>query len=198
MTSKNLKNAKALEDQRGFTLIEVLTVVAIIGILISIASVGWDILRRQNLSSATTELLADLQAVRLNAMTQSTGSNSRGFGLRFLTNGSYKVFEFVDNGTTAFTYQGTSEESGGYSNVLPDNITVSIGASGSPINLNSGVDEEVLLYDKRGITRTYNWSSFGSRTYVLHHSNLAQAKCIAISTVRIREGRWDGSDCIEL
>lgn len=196
--SESTQNLQRARCQRGFTLIELLLVVTIIGILVTISNLGWGILMSQRLSSTAAELLVDLQAVRLNALTQSSETTSRGYGLRFETAGSYKVFEFIDSGATDFKYEGVGEEKRTFDKELPDSISVTIGAAASPINMVSGVDQKVLIYDKRGMVRDHTWSAAANRTYVLKHSRVAQARCVVISRVRIREGLWNGASCAEL
>ncbi len=174
----------------GFTLIELMIVVALVGIIMSFAVLGFDILQRQSLASATTGFLADLQTVRMNALTKSSAPDSRGFGLRFLTNDSYRIFEFVDNGANNFIYETDDTEKVDYEKTLSSGITVTLQAAGTPVGL-----DNALLYDKRGMVRSNTWSSVTNRTYVLRHPKVAGAKCVTVSMVRIRGGNWNGTDC---
>ena len=185
---KTCPGGQRVAGQNGVTLLELLVIVAIFGVLASIAFLGLDGWHRSRLGAATGALLADLQTARMNAMTESSDPDGRGFGLRFLDNQSYKVFEFVDNGVTDFTYEGAAEEAGGYENRVGNGISITLGAAGSPAGVSN-----TLLYDKRGMGRTSNWSSVIPRTYVVRHSSLARARCITVSQVRIREGIWNGS-----
>ena len=60
-------------DQHGFTLPEVLTVVAILGILIAIAVIIWlGILERRRVDAAANQLAADLRLAHTNATNQLT------------------------------------------------------------------------------------------------------------------------------
>jgi prepilin-type N-terminal cleavage/methylation domain-containing protein len=60
-------------DQRGFTLPELLTAIAILGILIAIAVIIWlGILERRRVDAATNQLAADLRLAHTNATEQFT------------------------------------------------------------------------------------------------------------------------------
>lgn len=60
-------------DQRGFTLPEALTVIAIIGILVAIAIIIWlGILERRRVDAAANQLAADLRLAHTNATSQLT------------------------------------------------------------------------------------------------------------------------------
>lgn len=192
----NRAGSGRLSNQRGVTLVELLIVVAIVAVMFSIASVGFDGWKKRRLMTATTDLLADLQFVRMSALTESSDDpDARGFGLRFLGNNQYKIFEFIDDETTDFTYEGETEESDRYEKNLSGGITVESGTATPLIKLNGGVDEAVLLYDKKGMRRSFNWSSVAGRTYVLRHPGVNKARCVTVAQVRIREGVWNGSAC---
>src|ERR671932_956946 len=61
------------KDQRGFTLPEVLTVVAILGILIAIGIIIWlGILERRRVDAAVNQLAADLRLAHTSATNQLT------------------------------------------------------------------------------------------------------------------------------
>ncbi len=60
-------------DQHGFTLPEVLTVIAILGILVAIAIIIWlGILERRRVDAAANQLAADLRLAHTNATNQLT------------------------------------------------------------------------------------------------------------------------------
>lgn len=178
-----------MKSEGGFSLIEMLIVLAIIGIVAAIATMNSDFVQRHQLTAASRGLYSDLQKIRQDALTRGSVANSRGFGLRFASNTTYSTFEFND-ADGDYTYDGTGEESGAAQKTL-SSVTVTIGAAGDPTN-------NVLIYDKRGMTRAVNWSSAGGRTYVLRATRVSQARCVSVSTVRIREGLWNGASCSEL
>jgi prepilin-type N-terminal cleavage/methylation domain-containing protein len=68
-----LRNTVFREDERGFTLPEVLTVVAIMGILLAIAVIIWlRLLEQRRVDAATNQLVADLRLAHTNATNQLT------------------------------------------------------------------------------------------------------------------------------
>jgi type II secretory pathway pseudopilin PulG len=77
-------------------MVELMIVLSILAILVAIAGLGSDAVERQRVAGATRELLADLQRVRQDAITRSSGATSRGAGIRFASATSYVTFEFDD------------------------------------------------------------------------------------------------------
>lgn len=182
-------------NSNGFTLIETMITIAIISILVMMATSGADYIQAQKLTSTTREFLADLQQMRQNALTKrSTAVNSRGFGVRFNSNTTYTLFEFNDaNGN--FAYDAGEESGATQKNLqslpgsMASSVTVTIGAAGDPTGA-------VLLYDKHGMPRTTAWGIAGSTTYVLKlASGSIQSSCVLLNQVRVREGRWNGVNC---
>jgi prepilin-type N-terminal cleavage/methylation domain-containing protein len=73
MDALRLRNAIIGRDERGFTLPEVLTVVAIMGILLAIAVIIWlRMLEQRRVDAATNQLVADLRLAHTNATNQLT------------------------------------------------------------------------------------------------------------------------------
>lgn len=180
-----------MKNEKGFSLTELLIVVAIMSIVASIAIWGSSSIKNYRLTSASKQLYGDLQKIRVDAMTKSNPSlaNSRGFGIRFSSNTAYTTFEFND-GDTDFTYDGTGEESNTKQFTLPNGVTVTVGDAASPTG-----NTNIRIYDKKGMMRTDSWSSATGITYVLRLTGVSQVRCVSISTVRIREGVWDGANC---
>ena len=68
-----LRNTAYRGDERGFTLPEVLTVIAIIGILVAIAVILWlRMLEQRRVDAATNQLVADLRFAHTSATNQLT------------------------------------------------------------------------------------------------------------------------------
>lgn len=171
----------------GFSLIEILVAMAIFGICVSLATMGWSAAKSYRVKTAAQELYSDLQGLRVRAMTEST-SNSRGFGIRFVSSHSYELFEFVDTNSN-FQYDGLSEEADVRERDLPSSIAVKKNASPST------VAGDIYLYDHRGFLRDTNWGTPAGGTYILSGTGAGQARCVTIAQVRIREGNWNGTDC---
>jgi len=182
-------------NENGFTLIEVLIVMVIIGIMSAFASLGYDLVRKQRLSSATRELVADIQQIRVDAMTSSpTGTTGRGFGIRFVPPTSYIMFAFND-ADSSFTYDGASSSD----EVNPKTRTISSQLS---IQLINNSTYKVLIYDRSGVPHLYNDSGDlldGTVDMILSITSLSigNAQCISVTTNSIREGVLSGATCIQ-
>ncbi len=187
---------KTLRQESGVTLIELLIVIAILGVLAALATVGFGLSKQQRLATVTKEFHSDLQKARLDAMTQSSSTETRGYGLLFPADGSYRIFEFVDSGASGFTdfvYDGAAEEVDATEKETTSTINITIGASGTPTGA-----ANALIFDKRGFVRSKNWGMVSSRIYVLAMQGVADRRCVSLSRTRIREGSWDGSNCNEI
>lgn len=180
---------KICTDIRGFTLVEMLTVVAIMAVLVAITVLNSDFTKKSQLGGAARQLKSDIQKLRKDAMTTSTAANGLGFGIRFTANNSYTTFEFND-ADTDFVDDGGAEETGERQATLSSPVKVTIGDEGDPTG-----DNNILIYDKRGTLRTNQWVESAVRTYVLKYPGISEAKCIKVEKVSIREGNWDGATC---
>ncbi len=181
----------SLKSNKGVTLIEIIIVLIIISILALLATVGPGFIRNDNISRFSRELYGDLYKARQDAMTQSLSANSLGWGIRFENPTSYTIFEFNDTNPSNFQYDGTTEEANITQRTLSSSIEYQINGA-NPNN-------DILIYDKLGIPRTDTGTLWPTITLVIRHQtdNQVQAKCINISTNRIREGLWDGVNCQE-
>ena len=150
-----------LTGEKGFTIAEILVVLITVSILASLAVIGPEFIRNENIAKASKELLADLQRIRQDAMTTGTSANSMGFGIKFVNAGSYTIFEFND-ADGDFQYDGTVEEA----NVMHKYLSSSI-----VMNKNGATpDNNVLIYDKHGIPRNSDWT-FAQMTIAVKHES---------------------------
>jgi prepilin-type N-terminal cleavage/methylation domain-containing protein len=176
-----------MTDRAGFSLIELLIGIAIFGIVVTLATMSWSSAKNADLTAVTRQLHSDLQAIRADAMTRSTSTDSRGFGIRFTSPNAYELFEFNDT-NASFTWDNVGEEAGVVKKTFPSSITVTKSAS-------DAVAGDIRIYDRHGLMHTGNWSSAVGVTYVLRGSGTTQARCISVDEIRIREGIWDGGSC---
>jgi prepilin-type N-terminal cleavage/methylation domain-containing protein len=179
-----------MDGERGFSLIEILVVLAIIGVLLAIAGLGSDAVERQRVAGATRELLADLQRVRQDAITRSSGATSRGAGIRFASATSYSTFEFADVDVD-YVYDGTAEE-------LAGSVRTKALSGGLLLTLGDPT-KTVIIFDKQGMARETDWAFVpgAGLQFVVQSSRLpALAKCIVLHQGRIREGVLNGTNCV--
>lgn len=173
-------------DENGFSMVELLIVVALVAIVAAIAMMGSGTYKGRQLNAASRQLYGDLQKIRVDAMTKGdpTLPNSRGFGIIFTSNLAYRAFEFNDIDTD-FSYAGTGEEINTTNVTLAGGIAVTLGNAGDPT-------ANVLIFSKQGLAKDFNWSQ-GSRTYVIRLSGISDARCVDIANVTIREGVWNAA-----
>ena len=185
------------KNQKGFSLIELMVVVAIIGIMASLAYVGMEFIEKERVKSATRQLLADIQKARVDSLTSTPASDAiQGHGIRFSA-GSYTIFTFDEDelSTKDFNYSGQTEES----NPRDVSLSASLALSWSDPN-----DAIVLIYNRFGFPKRYK--SDGSDSFTLSANAMDISitstgsdltKCIKVTENSIREGAASGTDCIE-
>jgi prepilin-type N-terminal cleavage/methylation domain-containing protein len=177
-------------SMRGVTAIELMAVICIAGIMSGFAYIGTDMIRKEQVSSAARELLADIQRARMNAMTQG----GEGYGIRFESATSYVLFQF-DDCNKDYNYDpgscgGSREETKVMRRQLASTVVLS---KTKPSNL---FNNYVMIFDQFGHPRQANWG-MGVMTIVIRSENDNNLiKCITISMNRVRESNWDGAACI--
>jgi prepilin-type N-terminal cleavage/methylation domain-containing protein len=180
-------------NEKGFSVLELLAVIAIIGILAGMASLSTSYIRRERLAGAARTVLADLQLARGRSLTTAPPDNIpnlRGFGINFVSANSYSTFTFDDHTLPSFQYNDATEAFNPRTTALPSSVQMTIGGA-APAN-------RIVIFDRFGIPRTDNWGT-GIMTIVLRDPSVANfVKCINVSETRIREGNWNGASCDQL
>lgn len=187
----------------GFSMIELMVIIAIIAILAVMATLSFDMIKRYTVSSATRELLADVQRVRINAMTVGPNTSvpqMRGAGIRFVNNRSYVTFKFNDC-TQDFTYQAdgctgsTREEAEAETRNVPASLELLLSTGGAPATPANAVSD-IRIFDRMGLLRLgVDWSPAGTTIVILRHTGIGYARCVTIGTSTAAEGVWNGSSC---
>jgi prepilin-type N-terminal cleavage/methylation domain-containing protein len=192
-----------LKKDSGFTLIELMVIIAIIAILAVMATLSMDMIKRYAVSSATRQLLADVQNVRVNAMTVGPNTSipqMRGGGIRFVNSRSYVTFKFNDC-SQDFTYQiggcggSTREEAEAETRNVRSSLEILLSTGGSPVTPANAVSD-ILIFDRMGILRLgTDWSPAGTTVVIMRHTGIGYARCVTIGTSSVSEGAWNGSSC---
>lgn len=192
----------SVNNSYGKSLLELTISLAIISFISLIASVSSSFISGDKIGSYSKELYGDLIKLRYSSMTHGSDKNipnMRGYGIRFQDTNAYYLFR-IDDQNQDFFYSGTNEEASlvGETSVrkkeLPRSVQLQVKEKGELINPHNNV----VIYDHHGIPRQPS-GGFQMMTLVIESSNDIEArkKCISITFTRIREGLWDGQDCIE-
>ncbi len=179
------------DGMQGVTLLELLFVLGIMSVLLGFTSQGIDIVRRERVVSATNELYADIQSARVDAMTR----DGKGFGIRLESPNSYVIFKFNDcNNDSNYDADtcagGTREEMDVVKRELHSSVML------CKTNPSTSVNNDVRIFDRFGIPRRSGGGLGPITIYLKNDQSIGPTRCITISTNRIREGTWNGSECI--
>ncbi len=194
------------KTERGFSLVELMVVIAIIAALAAVASLSMDFVRKERVTSKTKEILADLQQARVDALsigpTEATGTIPfmRGSGIRLVSSASYVIFKFNDcNQDSAYEVDGCTgparEEAEARTISMPLSLELKRLDGTTLVDPADVTADDIRIFDRFGMLRTNLWNTSPDFTLVVKHKNAEFAKCIIVTTNRIREGRWNGSSC---
>lgn len=176
-----------MKREAGFTLVELLIVITVIGVMIAIAALNLAGESKKNrLKEATTQFYSDLKRCRVDAMTKVTDVNTRGYGFKFIDATSYKTFEFNDLDNDYNYDTAPADEA-----INPVTITVPYG-----VQVSSGALTTPLFFDRRGWVRSASWSTVSGTTFIFSLPGVTTARCVVLSTSRIREGVWKDGACV--
>ena len=175
---------------RGFTIVEVLVLICIIGVLSGFTVVSKELIRKAYVTSITKELYADLQLARMNAITQG----GLGFGIRFESPTSYVLFQFNDcdndHDYDADACDGSREETVIFRKSMPASVVL------TKTNQATSFGNEIVIFDQFGIPRRTNWGLGMMTILVRNEPDSGSIKCVSISMNRVKEASWNGSSCI--
>jgi prepilin-type N-terminal cleavage/methylation domain-containing protein len=198
------------EHKNGFSLIELLVVVSVIGILATFAVLGAAVIRKEYVTSRTKEIFADLQKARADAMAGGTRStdliqrNIHGVGIQFTSPTTYVIFRFNDIIPAAATIAASGNYQYDSVNEQLDPQTVTISASELSI-VNGAVltppANQTIIFDRFGYPRQPDWTQINfpnDMIIAISNPNLAgYIRCIRIQANSIREGFLNGNACNE-
>jgi len=189
-------------DYRGITLIELMIVLVIISVIAAVVILSSSFIGTERIRSASKNILGDLQWIRQSAITQGpdyTAPRLVGFGIRFESANTYHLFRFNDRNRN-FRYDGIGEETAfaGEAVVkkrdIPTPIEMKIKKGANLVD----PDNSIVIFDHHGLPRQAQMG-FQIMSIVIQKrdGDDSEKKCISIYFNRIREGIWDGSDCLE-
>jgi len=191
-----------LFENKGKSLLELMISLAIVSIVLFVATISNSFISEDKIRSFSRELYGDMINLRYSSMTRNHDVNfpyMRGYGIRFQDSNTYYLFRVNDKNQDLF-YSGVDEEAplNGETELkkkqISDTLRIQIKEKDSLINPH----DNVLIFDNRGIPRQPS-GAFQMMTLVVESliDNEAQKKCISIAFTRIREGLWNGKDCLE-
>jgi prepilin-type N-terminal cleavage/methylation domain-containing protein len=191
------------QKEGGFTLVELLVVLLIIGILLTISTMDMGFAHRSRVTSGTRQLLSDLLATRLDGMVSGPSGIAdamqymRGGGIRLVSTTQYATFRFNDCSQNyqydAAGCSGLPEETNPQTFNLPRDVEIKRVVGGALVSPTNSVND-IIMFDHLGLLRDYQWNSnLSSLVIVVQYSPSPSvaSNCIFVRANRIREGSWN-------
>lgn len=165
-------------SQRGFTLIELIVVLVVMGILLSIAALNFsDWMRKAQIEKQTRELFTDLNFARSESIFRKRRHSI--------------VFDASANGYAFRRYSSENEGRATGGGILLFSKGTSYSFSRAD---GSSVANDIFQFDIRGFAPTPN----DTGTIRINPMGSGAAfDCIVIATSRINIGKMEGSSCVQ-
>jgi prepilin-type N-terminal cleavage/methylation domain-containing protein len=193
-----------IKNECGFTLVELIVVIAIVGILATFAVMGTAVIRKETVTSRTKEIFADLQKARADAMAGGTSStdviprNIHGVGIQLTSPTTYVIFRFNDVLPMAalITASGDYQYNGAAEQLIIQTVTLSSVElrvlNGAVLTPPAATPNDTIIFDRFGYPRQTNWTLITNMIIAVRNPNLAGfTRCISIQTNSIREGFYN-------
>ena len=175
---------RKLNNNKGFTLIEVITAVIILGVLAAIAAPNFlGLLNRNRLNQGLSEVEGAVREAQRLAIRRGKTCSIR---LTTASGGSTSIVEVTPDGSGAYVGCLLSERE------LPDDVSFSLRGSGGSLTAINSSSTQDLAFSGKG-----NPDATSQQTIVVTHPNVNVQKCLRIEGVlgNILTGEYSSNEC---